>query len=231
MEKIRVSELIEFQRKSNDTFKRNFAQKLKTRLPKVKAEDEEDGPGGDYWVSSTTCIYNVVKKEDTSLYEIKIADLLAMIEKAEDGRVKSRHRKNIEIVNNFKDFNIYEIRPIKILKFESIHKSQKVISVNDLPLYLNPNMVFSFEKNGKKEIGSIWLLPKAKGYKKNELGLFCEILHRFLTKHFADNYQISDNFCVAIDTVSTQRVAYKEIISGAVPLSADKTLSEIKSLM
>jgi hypothetical protein len=62
MEKITVKELVEFNRKSSDKAKKNFANKLKTRPAKQKKSDDKDG-GGDYWVTSTSCIYNVIKEE------------------------------------------------------------------------------------------------------------------------------------------------------------------------
>lgn len=230
MEKIAVKELIEFRRKHSDSSKRNFAQKLKTRLPKVKSNDDKD-KGGDYWKSSSSCICKVAKEENYEFYDIRIAELISKQAIDKTNQTKSMRRRNIDVLISFKDFNIYDIRPRKILDFETVQKADKIIHVDNLPLYLNPDIVFSHERDGKNELGAVWLVPIVHGYTKEELGVFCEILYRFLTKHFSDNYQISNDFCIAIDTFSTQRVSYQEIINGDVSLSANKTLAEIKNLM
>lgn len=140
------------------------------------------------------------------------------------------YQRNIDILISFKDFNHTEVRPAKILKFETVQKVQKVLSVDNLPLYINPSLVFSHERHGKTEIGAIWLVPKLHGFKKVELGMFCELLHEFLTKNYSDNYQISDDLCIAIDTFGAQKVAYKDLLSGEVPFMIQKTVEEIKLL-
>lgn len=230
MEKIALKELIEFQRRT-DARKKAFVDDLRTRTPPVKEDkDDESAVGGDYWAISTNCICNVAKLNDYKLYDAKIEEFLPKLAAHDNRLVKLMYQRNIDILNNYKDFNIYDIRPYEILKLESVQNANKIIYISDFPLYINPSVVFSYERNGKREIGAFWLVPKVGGYKRNELGLFCEMLHRFLTKLFADKYQISDDFCFAVDTVTTQKVGYRELINGDVPFSADKTLSEIKKL-
>jgi hypothetical protein len=229
MQKIAIKELVEFTRKSTDKGKKNFASKLKTRVPKEKKDDEESG-GGNYWVTSTSCIYNVFKHNKNDYYESKLDDLAIKYEAAEDKRIKSMFQRNIDILTNFKDFNFNDIRPSEILKFETVQKVHKVINIDNFPLYLNPSLLFAHKRNGKKELGAVWLIPQLRGFKKNELGLFCEILHEFLIKNYSDNYQISDDLCIAIDTFNAQKVSYNELLSGVIPFLLQKTLNEIKGL-
>jgi hypothetical protein len=42
--------------------------------------------------------------------------------------------------------------------------------------------------------------------------MFCEILHDFLIKKHSNDYKISDNLCVAIDTFNVQKVVYEEML-------------------
>ena len=230
MEKIRIQELVDFKRLSNEKNKKNFANKLKTRKAKERLPEDEDKSGGDYWKTSTSCIYNVVKHKQHERYEKKISELAGKIEAADDNRVKSMHQRNITILNNFKDFQIDDIRPSSIFKFERVQKAHKILTVDDYPLYIDPSLLFAYKKRGKKELGAIWLVAKLHGFKKNELGMFCEILHQFLTRNYSDNYQISDDLCIAIDTFNAQKVSYKELLEGDVPLLIQKTIKEIKNI-
>jgi hypothetical protein len=230
MQKIAIKELVDFRRKSTDNGKKNFAHKLKYREVKEKAKDDESSNGGDYWRTSTSCIQNVFKYNKNDFYEIKIDELATKRESNKDNKVKSMYQRNIDILNNFKDFNFDDIRPTKISKFVTVQKNHKVITINDFPLYLNPSLLFSHERNGKSELGAIWLVPQIHGFKKNELGMFCEILHEFLIKNYSNDYQVSDDLCVAVDTFSAQKVIYKELINGDIPFLIQKTLEEIKRL-
>ena len=230
MQKIAIKELVDFRQKSTDNGKKNFAYKLKNRIVKEKPKDDENSNGGDYWISSTSCIQNVFKHNKNGFYETKINELTAKRESNEDKKAKSMYQRNIDILNNFKDFNFDDVRPTKILKFVTVQKVHKVINVNDFPLYLNPSLLFSHERNGKNELGAIWLVAQIHGFKKNELGMFCEILHDFLIKNYSNDYQVSDDLCVAIDTVSAQKVIYQELIKGEIPFLIQKTLEEIKKL-
>jgi len=105
-----------------------------------------------------------------------------------------------------------------------------VLNIDDFPLYTSPSLLFVHERNGKKELGAIWLVAKLNGYKKNELGMFCELLYQFLSKNYSDSYQISDDLCVAVDTFGAQKVVYNELRSGQIPFLIQQTLKEIKNL-
>jgi len=217
MQKITIKELVDFRRKSSDNGRKNFAYKLKNREVKEKIDGDESSGGGDYWVTSTSCIYNVFKYNKNEFYDLKINELTTKFEAAEDKRIKSMYQRNIDILSNFKDFHIEAIRPSKILKFETVQKVHTVLHIDEFPLYINPSLLFSHERNGKNELGAIWLVPQLYGFKKAELGMFCEILYKFLLKNYSDNYQISDDFCFAIDTFSAQKVVYQELKNGDVP--------------
>ena len=227
MQKITVKELIDFRRKS-DKSKKSFAFKLKNREAKVKIDNEEGG--GDYWITSTSCIYNVFKQNNLSLYDTKVEELKVKFGSTEDKRTKSMHQRNIDILSNFKEFDLGGLRPSNDLKYEKVPKSQKILSANNFPLYVNPSLLFTYEKNGKQELGALWLIPKLEGYKKPELGMFCEVLYRLLVKNYSHKYQISTDHCIAIDTYNAQKVVYTNLINKDVPFLIDKTLQEIIAL-
>jgi len=225
MQKITVKELVSFRRKSARN-KKSFAYKLKSRQARDKSDVDSEG-GGDYWITSTSCVYNVFKYTDDKLYDNKIEELRAKLTISGDKRIKDMYQRNIDILNSFKDFDFYEIKPAETLTFEKVTKAYTILTIKHLPLYVNPRLIFSFNKNGKKVLGALWLIPQLEGFKKSELGLFCEMLFRFLIKNYSNDYQISEEYCIAIDTYNAQKVIYSELLRGDLPFLIDKTLEEI----
>lgn len=229
MEKIRIKELVAFRRKA-DNRKKNFVYNLKTRKPKEVKEETKSG-GGDYWSISTSCIYNVFKDKNPDLYDSKIEEFQTKLQNIElTTNTQGMYRQNIDIMNNFKDFDFEDIRSLKITKFETVPKASKIFNLENIPLFINPSLVFCHERNGKDEIGALWLVPQIKGFSKPELGIFCEILYRFLIKNYSDKYQISMDYCVAIDTFSAQKVIYTSFLNNEIPFLVDKIIKEIKEL-
>ena len=229
MEKITIKELIEFRGRPSGKLKNNFAFKLKTRKPKEKLEDAKDS-GGNYWAISTSSIYNTFKSGKDEYYDLKIDDVILRQATTSSDKDKVMYQRNLDILNNFKEFDLHHLRPLDIANFETVHKEQKIILINNLPIYINPSFVFCFERNGKKEIGAVALIPQLGGYQKSQLGMFCEMLYKFLHKHYSNEYQIAEDFCIAIDTYNAQKVIYVELLTGKIPRLVDITIDEIKSL-
>ena len=227
MERITIKELIEFREKTSEKSKKNFAFKLKNRKAKEKKVDDKDG-GGNYWAISSSSIYNTFKNGKDDYYDEKIIDVQLRQQNTQNKRDITMYQRNLDILNNFKEFELLDLRPSDIKNFETIHKDQKIITVENFPLYINPSLVFIFEKNGKKEIGALLLVPKLEGYQKSQLGMFCELLHKFLIKHYSTDYQISEDHCIAIDTFNAQKLSYSELSNGSVPLLISKTIEELK---
>ncbi|WP_192822787.1 hypothetical protein [Rufibacter sp. LB8] len=226
MHRITIKELVEFRRRS-DKSKKNFALKLRTRQAKEKAEDDDSG--GDYWISSTSCIQNVFKSDNPELFDNKIDELQAKLAATKNNGTKSMYQRNIDILTNFKDFEFTDLKPGIGLKYETLPSFQKILTIDGYPLYVNPSLLFSFNHNGKREIGALWLVAQINGFRKNELGIFCETLYRHLVDNYASKYQISENHCIVIDTYSVQKVAYSEFTKGSLSPLLDNTIAEIKA--
>lgn len=230
MEKITIKELVNFRRRSDKKQKINFANKLKNRKIKDKnPENDKIDKSGNYWITSMSCIYNVYKYNDKKFYDLKIDELHKRYETTSE-RNKNTIQRNIDILNNFKDFDFKDIRPTSDLKFEKISRQIKTINVDDFPIYVNPSIVYSYDQNGKKEIGAILFVPQLNGFNKPELGMFCEMLYKFLMKNFSEDFQISQEHCIAIDIFNAQKVTYFDLTSGDIPLLIANTLLEIKEL-
>lgn len=226
MEKITIKELIEFRSRPSGKLKNNYAFKLKSRKPKEKLEHAKDS-GGNYWAISTSSIYNTFKSGKDDYYDLKIEEVMSKIANTESLKDKVMYQRNLEILNNFKEFDLNHLRPLDITNFETIHKEQKIITIKSLPIYINPSLVFCFERNGKKQIGAIAFIPQLEGFQKSQLGMFCEMLYEFLQKHYSLEYQIAEDFCIAIDTYNAQSVMYVELITGNTPRLIETTVVEI----
>ncbi|MGB6084897.1 hypothetical protein [Moheibacter sp.] len=229
MQKIKVKELVEFRRKSTERGKRNFAHKLKTRLPKEKKESDDES-GGDYWITSTSCIYQVIKQDNIDLIDDKILDLSDRMQATDNKRSKLMHQRNIDILTSFKDFNYRELLPLKDYKIEKNSGGQTTIMLKQFPIVVEPQIIFFFERKGKKEIGAIWLIPLKEGFKKPELGMFSEMLFRFLHKNYSEHYQIAPDYCSAVDTFNGQKITYSDLQSGNIVHLIEETLEEINKL-
>lgn len=228
MEKISIKDLVDFRRKS-DKVKKRYAEKIKNRKPKEIIETKSEG-GGDYWITSTSCIRNVIKDNNKNLYDLKIDELHSKFEFTELKRTKSMYQRNINILNSFKDFDLDDLKPIDDLKYEKVLKLTKIVAVNNFPLFVDPSLIYSFDKNGEKELGALWLIPRLDGFSKDELGMFCEMLYRFLIKNYSEKNLISEKYCIVIDTFNARSIKYTELTNGDVPFLIDKTLKEIKEL-
>src|SRR5690606_34738460 len=176
MERIKVNELVDFRRKITDKSKKNFAYKLKTRVPKIKAEKDEEDEPRDYWVFSTSCIYQVYKSSSDVFYDPKIEELELKMEKPDiKSTVLLMYQRNRDILVNFKEFELNNLRPPNI-KRQGVQTESRTLTLTDFPLFVRPTIVFSHQRNGKNEIGALWLAPQVDGFKKSELGIFCEVL-------------------------------------------------------
>ncbi|MET3731629.1 hypothetical protein [Moheibacter stercoris] len=231
MQKIKVKELVEFHRKLTEKSKKNFALKLKTRIPKEKKKTEEDSGGGDYWTTSTSCIYQVFKQDNKNLLDYKINDLTNRLLATDQKKTKSMYQKNIDILIAFKDFNHKDVLPNSNVNTEKIPRGKKILTIRGFPIEVTPQYVYSFQHKDKLYAGAVWLLPQKNGYKKSELSMFCEMLYRSLKENFSDNFQISTDNCVVIDTYNVQTLSYSEFLSDNYSQLIESTLEEIEKLI
>lgn len=225
MKKLSIKNIIEFRSKS-DRSKRNFAIDMKLDKEKVNT----DG-GGDYWVSCLSAISNSYKSNDLQSIIDKREELEAKSEETEYNRTKTMYKRNIDILNNYDDFDFKNWRPSEKLKFLKKHKDDSILTIKGLQVQVTPNHVFTFQKEGIEEIGAIWFIAKLDGFRKDELGMFTDILYKYLNTHFSKDYTLNPKYCIAVDVFNNLDVEYSQIEKGEVPKILNVTLDEIKKLM
>ena len=225
MKKLSIKEIVEFRGKL-DRAKKNFASTIQLDKPK----EEADG-GGDYWITSLSAVSNSYRLNDLGIIKDKIDELEEKYEATDFKRTKTMYKRNIDILYSFEDFDFKKWRPSKNLKFVKKHRTGAVLTIKGLQLQINPHHVFTFGKDDAKEIGAIWFIAKIGGYGKEELGMFTDILHRYLKNNFGKEFDINPKYCIAVDVVENFAVKYDQIENEEVPAILSLTIDEIKKLM
>lgn len=225
MEKVRVKELVEFSRRKLDKRKVSFAKRLKSRKPK-----EDSSSGGDYWISCLSVIANTFKSENDELLNEKIEILTDKILSTDDKRNGVRYQRNIDVLHNFLEFDFQELKPGVELNYLKKLKTMSILDIHGIPLFVKPDHVFTFSTDGHDEVGAVWFIAQKDGFEKKELGMFTDVLYRYLKKHYSKKYFINKSYCIAVDVNTAQMVSYDNLKNGHVSLFLDNIISELKSL-
>jgi hypothetical protein len=224
MRKITIKSIIEFRGKS-DRSKQKYAEDIKQLINKEKIEG-----GGNYWVSSVSTICNSFKSNDSHYITDKIRELEEKAEKSARTLTKTMYHRNIDILKNFVDFDYGKWRPSKKIKFIKKNSSNSVLIIKGLHIQVNPHYLFSFNQNEDEEIGAIWFIAKLNGYTKSELGMFTDVLNRYLRSNYEKDYKLNPKYCIAVDVVKNFDVSYLQLQRGQIPSLLETTLDEINKI-
>jgi len=225
MKNLTVKKIIEFRKKSERS-KRQFVADLRLEVEKDKTDS-----GGDYWVSSVSALCNAYKRSDTQIVKDKMEELEEKLGGTEIKITKNMYQRNIEILYNYENFDFKQLQPVKKMTYQRKAKSSALLLIKGLAIQAKPSHVFTFERNGVKEIGAIWFIAKLGGYKKDELSIFADILYRYLKIASSGTYVLNPDYCLAVDVVNAYEVNYAQIQNGEIPEMLVSTLTEIKKFM
>ena len=225
MKKIPVKDLIEFGRKSPKG-KRTFVDNIKSTKIEIPAEG-----GGDYWIASLSTVCTSYKQDDIKLIDNKIDELQEKLGNTRFNRTKDMYGRNISILEKYKRMNLKTLRPSGKLTFLKKSSANPILTIRGLQIESKPSHIYTFGKQGEEKIGAIWFTAKVNGYKIVEVGMFCEMLYRFLKHNYPKKFQIAPKYCLAVEMLSGNTVDYSQIESGRITQSLTPTLEEINSLM
>jgi hypothetical protein len=225
MKKLSIKNIVEFRGKS-DRSKKYFATDL--TIDKVKVDTEG---GGDYWVSCLSAISNSFKSDDLKYIIDKRGEVEEKHGETKVKRTKTMYERNIDILYNYKDFDLKKWKPSKKIKLLKKNKDHSILTIKGLQVQATPHHVFTFQKNDVEEVGAIWFIAKLNGFKKDELGMFADILYRYLKTHFSKDYDLNPKYCIAVDVFKKFEVNYSQLEKGEISLILNPTLEEIKKLM
>lgn len=224
MKKVTVKNLIEFRNKSERS-KITYVNNLKKEREKSK-----DGSGGDYWISALSAIRNVFKYDNEDLLDDKIAELAEKIKASQIKRIKDQFQRNIDILTNFKDFDLNHLRPEYELNFMKQPKIKSLLDINGLPIEAKPCHIYTFSDKGSDEIGGIWFIAKLRGFKKSELAMFTDVLYRYLDKYYSKDFYINPDYCIAVDLYNGQEINYTQIQNGSIPILIESAINDLKKI-
>ena len=225
MKKLRILDLVEFNRKSDRsklTHVTNFQKE------KNDSEKEKNESGGDYWVSCNSAIVKYFKSEDEKILRTKIDQLLKMIENSPRKQTKDRFQANIEIIQNFSSFNIKEIKPYQEISILKKEEKYPKIKIENLTIEVKPDVIFSFNEN---KIGSVWFLTKKGGFNSNELAMFSDILFRYINKTYSNKYEIIFDNLIVVDVFNSSYLTYNQVNEGEIKSPLIDVIKDFKNLM
>ncbi len=227
MKKITISNLIDFGRKRNQ----NSQLTLLNNIKKPKKEKTDNEGGGNYWMTSLSTISAVYKTENKELIEEKILDITNRFKRASTKRSKDMYVKNIEILKNFEEFEMKDLKPSTKITMLTKPEEKSVIQICGLPVQIRPHHIYSFEEKGKPMVGGIWFVAKKGGYSKDELQMFTDAIFRYMSTHHSERFTVHPKFCVAVDAFSTNHSRYSDIANNETHSLIDPTLETIKKML
>lgn len=225
MKKLSVKDLIEFRRKS-DRGKKTFVESIKSKVLEAPAEG-----GGDYWITSLSAVYNSFKQDDIKIVDKKIDELYRKLSDSQHSITKSMYNRNISILERYKKMDRNTLRPNEKLSFLKKSTSDSLLTIKGIQVKSSPSHIYTFKTKTEEKVGAIWFVAKVNGYRIEEVGMFCDMLNRFLVHNYSKRYQLDPKYCIAVDTLSGHRVEYSQIEDGNISPMLTSTLDELSKLM
>ncbi len=224
MKKLTINKIIAFKNATSDRRKKNFALSIKANKPELKKEG-----GGNYWTRSLSAMVNAYRDNDLSIIIRKIKEIENERQTATRPQTKAQYTSNIELLGKYERCDFKKWKPSTKQVFIPKHKA--ILTVKDLQIEVSPNHVVPFTRNNIKEVGAIWFIAKKEGYRKEDLGMFTDILYRYLKVQYGKDYELNSRYCIAVDLIGEYDINYAQLEKGEVPAMLNRTIEEIKKLM
>ena len=224
MRKVSIKELIRF-RGQSEKAKKKFATDIKFNQAKPKP----DSRGGDYWTIAVSAIAKSYKLNDLQIISNKIKDFREKLPTTKNPGTVALYKSNLELLEKYRNFDFKNWIPK--YKTSSVKNYKLVLNINDLPVESSPQHVYVFRTGDTKQVGATWLISRKEGYKIEEMGMFTDILYRYLKDQFGKGYMLDPRYCIAVDLVGNYSVNYLQLQNKEIPCLLTKTIDEIKTLM
>lgn len=177
--------------------------------------------------NSLSAICNSYKQDNLNLVDEKITELLEKLSNTKHTITKNMYQRNIMILKNYKNMDLKKIRPIQKLSFLKKYTGNPLLIIKGLQIEAKPSHIFTFGNKDEERIGAIWFTAKVNGYRIEEVGMFCDMLYRFLKYNYSKKYQVMLKYCIAIDMLSGHITDYSKIETGVLSQILTPTLDEI----
>lgn len=227
MRKLSVKNLVDFRNKS-DRGKMNFVQNIKSNKPAIITES-----GGDYWTISLSAVCHAFKENDLQIIHEKIAEVRQKLKSSKGTGTQMMYQRNIKILENYLNIDLEALRPGGRLLFQKKSTGNTLLMIKGLEIEVDAKRyhAYAFGKKNEESVGAIWFVSQVKGYRIEEVGIFCEMLYRFLKHNYAKKYSLNSKYCIAVDLMSGYIVSYSQIEDGTIPEILVPTLDAINKFM
>ncbi len=225
MRKLTIKNLIDFQREPKER-KKSYIRGLNLNDVAKKSKG-----GGDYWTICVSAITKSFKEDDIRYISDKIDEFECKYAITHREQTKDMYKRNLDILRRFEMFNFDKLRPSESIRFLPQPDDLKIISINGLPVLADPDILFTWENNGTKEIGAIWFAVRITGINSTDLAMCAEIAHHYMDMHHKEKYTINPEYCMAVGLADSKIVTYKQLQNGEVSRMLDLTIEEIKGFI
>lgn len=224
MKAISIKDLVDFKRRSE--------RSKKTFVTNLKKEDgmSDTGSGMDYWSSGVSAISKSFKGNTLQPLFDKKSELLKKYESEFYEPSKIMYKKNIEIIETYSEMNSKIWKPDINVTFEAVSTSNFIMNVEGIDIKMRPSVIFTFSLDGKKQVGGVWFVSQKNGFNKNELGLFCDGLYRYLKINYSERYEINNSYCTSVDVLKGSEINYQDLLKANAGSILKSALAEMKSL-
>lgn len=224
MKVVSIKDLIEFRQKSVRS-KKTFVSNLK------KNEIHSDKVSGrDYWSSGVGAISSSFKKNSLQPIFDRKEELIIKYDSATHGNSKLMFRRNIEILDTYAQMNNEKWKPHNNVAFDAVSRSNFIMNVEGVEIKMRPSVVFTYKLDDIKHVGGVWFVSQKNGFEKNELGMFCEALFRYLLINYSEEYEINSSYCTAVDVCKGSCMNYSDLMKNTSLSLLSSTINEIKSI-
>lgn len=219
-----VMDLVKFRRLS-ERRRSTFVNNLK--LP--KRPKSPDSGGGNYWTRCVSGITNAFRDNNNQFIQQKIEAVSSVYNSTKLEGVKTMYKRNLEILHNYLDFDFSAWRPPAEVTFQP--NPRLTLVIEDIPVQVSPNLIFSFEENGEQQIGAVWFICWQDGFSQDDYGIFSEALFRYLTFLASGNYNVDPCNCSIIDVSTMSCFRYQQVLEGAVIPLLNNTVNQLKEYL
>lgn len=224
MEKITIANVVDFKNKSAAS-----QITLINKLNRPKNPDEKS-EGGHYWISALSAIKSALKLDNHQPIADKIGMLEDILETEQKHINKVRWQRNIDMLHRFEEYDFSRLQPRTSFRILKGLDERVPLIIQGLPIKVTPDVIFAFEENGIKKIGSAMFVGKLKEYRLDDLAMFNDALYRFLKKNKGQEFEVCQECCFVIDIFSLNVVSFSQIADGSLSTYLDDTLEQISRL-
>jgi len=222
MKELPIKKLIEY-----NSYSDRRKSTMLGKLQQVESVFSNSKDARDYWHRSLTAIRKSFKLNDYQFLIDRIKFITDDLSKTTVRTTKIMYERNIQILNNFLEFDYTRLMPSHKVRFIPQTTEVSIISVSGIQLKIHGDDLFSYESNGVVHIGAVWFVASKDGYRNDELAIFVDALYRMLDNNLSDDYIINADYCFVVDAMKKNVLTYSQIMRKPTKSKLDLIASEI----